>query len=271
MNEIAEDHNGETTGNAANKLRRLFTKVLAARRATSGVVLARIDASVVRPLKSLAERSAETISADTLAAAAEPTTTPADVLWHLAEEATSMWKIAGDVELFEAAAALQDLMCNTAESDAIARDRLDKLRVATGEAPTAIRLSPNGPLLVSNVARFINWLGEPLPSRPLMALCRCGASSIKPYCDGAHAQIGFSDAKDPKRVPDRRDTYVGEQVGILDNRGTCQHSGFCSDRLPTVFHAKTEPFVTPSGGRMDEIIRTVRDCPSGALSWAMDG
>jgi len=144
MNEIAEDHNGETTGNAANKLRRLFTKVLAARRATSGVVLARIDASVVRPLKSLAERSAETISADTLAAAAEPTTTPADVLWHLAEEATSMWKIAGDVELFEAAAALQDLMCNTAESDAIARDRLDKLRVATGEAPTAIRLSPNG-------------------------------------------------------------------------------------------------------------------------------
>ena len=31
------------------------------------------------------------------------------------------------------------------------------------------------------------------------------------------------------------------------------------------------PFVTPSGGRMDEIIRAVRDCPSGALSYAIDG
>jgi CDGSH-type Zn-finger protein len=31
------------------------------------------------------------------------------------------------------------------------------------------------------------------------------------------------------------------------------------------------PFVTPSGGRMDEIIRAVRGCPSGALSYAIDG
>jgi truncated hemoglobin YjbI/uncharacterized Fe-S cluster protein YjdI/CDGSH-type Zn-finger protein len=64
---------------------------------------------------------------------------------------------------------------------------------------------------------------------------------------------------------------VGEQLAILDNRGTCQHSGYCTDRLPTVFHVTTEPFVTPSGGRMDETIRAVRDCPSGALSFAMDG
>jgi truncated hemoglobin YjbI/uncharacterized Fe-S cluster protein YjdI len=65
--------------------------------------------------------------------------------------------------------------------------------------------------------------------------------------------------------------YVGQQVTILDNRGTCQHSGYCTDRLATVFHQGTEPFVTPSGGRMDEIIRAVRDCPSGALSYAIDG
>jgi len=60
-------------------------------------------------------------------------------------------------------------------------------------------------------------------------------------------------------------------VTILDNRGTCQHSGYCTDRLATVFHLGEEPFVTPSGGRMDEIIRAVRDCPSGALSYAIDG
>jgi truncated hemoglobin YjbI/uncharacterized Fe-S cluster protein YjdI len=94
---------------------------------------------------------------------------------------------------------------------------------------------------------------------------------MKPYCDGSHTTNAFSDAKDPKRVPDRRDTYAGEQVSILDNRGTCQHSGFCTDRLPNAFHAKAEPFVTASGGRMDEIIRAVRDCPSGAFSYAIDG
>jgi len=57
---------------------------------------------------------------------------------------------------------------------------------------------------------------------------------------------------------------------ILDNRGICQHSGLCTDRLAMVFRADAEPFVAPSGGRMDEIIRAVRDCPSGALSYAID-
>jgi uncharacterized Fe-S cluster protein YjdI/CDGSH-type Zn-finger protein/truncated hemoglobin YjbI len=72
-------------------------------------------------------------------------------------------------------------------------------------------------------------------------------------------------------VPDRRDTYPGQQVTIFDNRGLCQHSGFCTDRLPTVFRAGQEPFVAPSGGRMDEIIMAARDCPSGALSFGVYG
>jgi CDGSH-type Zn-finger protein/truncated hemoglobin YjbI len=38
-----------------------------------------------------------------------------------------------------------------------------------------------------------------------------------------------------------------------------------------VFRTSGEPFVAASGGRMDEIIRAVRDCPSGALSYAIDG
>src|SRR5262249_16853874 len=76
--------------------------------------------------------------------------------------------------------------------------------------------------------------------------------------------------KDPKRVPDRRDRYDGVQLTVFDNRGICQHSGFCTDRLNTVFHTEG-PFVTPSGGRMDDIVRAVRDCPSGALSYAIDG
>jgi CDGSH-type Zn-finger protein/truncated hemoglobin YjbI len=123
---------------------------------------------------------------------------------------------------------------------------------------------------VTNAERLRNWLGEELPTLPLMALCRCGESEIKPLCDGACARIGFTDEKDPGRVPDQRDTYQGVQLTVFDNRGICQHSGFCTDRLRTVFHTDGA-FVTPSGGRMDEIIRAVRDCPSGALSYAIDG
>ncbi len=124
---------------------------------------------------------------------------------------------------------------------------------------------------MTNVPTVRTPLGERLPVPPQLALCRCGGSSNKPFCDGTHAGNGFSDAKDPNRVPDQRDTYPGQQVTIFDNRGICQHSGLCSDRLATVFRTDQEPFVAASGGRLDEIVRAVRDCPSGALSLAFDG
>ncbi len=115
-----------------------------------------------------------------------------------------------------------------------------------------------------------DYLGQDVPVPPQLALCRCGASGRKPFCDGSHATSGFTGDKDPKRVPDHRDRYDGEQVTVFDNRGICQHSGFCTDRLNTVFRTDAEPFVAPSGGRMDEIVRAVRDCPSGALGLALD-
>jgi CDGSH-type Zn-finger protein/truncated hemoglobin YjbI len=134
-----------------------------------------------------------------------------------------------------------------------------------------IQVSLDGPYVVTNVEQFTNWLGEELPLKPKMELCRCGQSSTKPFCDGTHARVAFSGAKDPKRVPDKRDSYEGQQIQIFDNRGICAHSGFCTDRLASTFHVGEEPFITPSGGRMDEIIQAVRACPSGALSYGMEG
>ena len=139
------------------------------------------------------------------------------------------------------------------------------------ELPPAVMTAKNGPYLVTNVTVLRTPLGEERPVPPQLALCRCGASALKPFCDGAHATSGFTDGKDPNRVPDQRDSYPGQQVTIFDNRGICQHSGLCSDRLPTAFRTDAEPFVAPSGGRLDELVRAVRDCPSGALSLAFDG
>jgi CDGSH-type Zn-finger protein/ferredoxin len=134
-----------------------------------------------------------------------------------------------------------------------------------------IQVSLNGPYVVTNVEQFTNWLGEEFPLNSKMELCRCGQSSTKPFCDGTHARVGFSGAKDPNRVPDKRDSYEGQQIQIFDNRGICAHSGFCTDRLASTFHVGQEPYITPSGGRMDEIIQAVRACPSGALSYGMEG
>jgi len=255
---------------ATDELKRLLAEVRAALTVVSAGAAERLNASVLRPLAALAKRRGQEDS--TPQSGTAPDTRRADtIVGDLAQRMTADFVTDPSVELFEAAAALQDLAPGTADSDAIAQQRLAEFKAAIGNDPPIIRLSPNGPLLVRNLPSLVNWLGEAVPTRPLLALCRCGGSAIKPLCDGSHARLGFTDAKDPARVPDRRDTYVGEQVGILDNRGTCQHSGFCTDRLPSVFHAKTDPFVTASGGRMDEIIRAVRACPSGALSYSIDG
>ena len=171
--------------------------------------------------------------------------------------------------LAEATAALQDLALQLAPA-ASGTARLAQLRQLQHGLPAQVQVATDGPYLVTNV-RLSNYLGEPIPAPPQLALCRCGASSVKPMCDGSHAATGFSGAKDPKRVPDRQDSYPGPDVTILDNRGLCQHSGFCTDRLPGVFRSGQEPFVAPGGGRLDEIFRAVRDCPSGALGLARRG
>jgi len=128
----------------------------------------------------------------------------------------------------------------------------------------------NGPYLVLGQVDITDHLGVDVGHDGKTALCRCGQSAAKPACDAACIRTGFDDAKSPDRAADRRDTYAGQQVTVFDNRGICQHSGLCTDRLAAVFHADSEPFVTPSGGRMDEIVRAVRDCPSGALSYGVD-
>ncbi|MBA3248783.1 MAG: CDGSH iron-sulfur domain-containing protein [Geodermatophilaceae bacterium] len=191
-------------------------------------------------------------------------------LWELARAATELRCQRPDVPgLGEAATALQDLAVGTVDETSKA-SRIAELAALQSELVQQIEAVPDGPYLVTNPGSLFDHLGVPISTRPLMALCRCGESGIKPTCDGTCHRIEFTTAKDPDRVADRRDSYVGQSVTVLDNRGTCQHSGLCTERLASVFHLGEEPFVTPSGGRLDEIVRAVRDCPSGALSYAMD-
>lgn len=54
---------------------------------------------------------------------------------------------------------------------------------------TTITPTPDGPLLVRGNLSIQTPTGEKRDTR--VALCRCGGSSNKPYCDGTHAKIGW--------------------------------------------------------------------------------
>jgi CDGSH-type Zn-finger protein len=60
-------------------------------------------------------------------------------------------------------------------------------------ADIKITISDNGPLLVTGPVPLLDARGNPVEgASDKMALCRCGGSSNKPFCDGTHREIGFS-------------------------------------------------------------------------------
>ena len=70
--------------------------------------------------------------------------------------------------------------------------------------PLVIRCRENGPLVIQGPFRLVDHLGNAfeLPNdKPAVALCRCGASGNKPFCDGSHRQCGFQ-APSPLAAPD---------------------------------------------------------------------
>jgi CDGSH-type Zn-finger protein len=138
------------------------------------------------------------------------------------------------------------------------------------QEPT-IECKPNGPYLVKNLEAFRNSRGDSISTKPVMALCRCGGSANKPFCDGTHRTNGFSGAKLTDGRADRRETYRGRGIAIHDNRAICAHAGHCTDGLAAVFKYGAEPWIDPDGAKVEAIIETIRKCPSGALSYSLDG
>jgi CDGSH-type Zn-finger protein/uncharacterized Fe-S cluster protein YjdI len=63
--------------------------------------------------------------------------------------------------------------------------------LAKRDGALAITPYPNGPLGVTGPAEIISGTGRTIDRVERTALCRCGHSGRKPYCDGTHARIGF--------------------------------------------------------------------------------
>jgi CDGSH-type Zn-finger protein len=59
-------------------------------------------------------------------------------------------------------------------------------------ADVKIQTLKNGPLLVTGNADYVDGDGKPIvPAKQPVALCRCGHSSNKPFCDGTHRKVNF--------------------------------------------------------------------------------
>ena len=144
---------------------------------------------------------------------------------------------------------------------------------------------PNGPYYLINdmepkvVENLKNFKGESLSTTVGIALCRCGKSNRKPFCDGTHSIIGFSsqnvnlNENDTNKltIKNKRRDYVGKEITIHDNRKICSHAKECVNNLPSVFKLGSKPWIDSDGSKIQDIINTVRKCPSGALSYSIDG
>jgi CDGSH-type Zn-finger protein len=101
------------------------------------------------------------------------------------------------------------------------------------------------------------------PQAEKYALCRCGQSKKKPFCDGTHAKSGFDGSETANREPyvDQATGFDGPELMLTDVESLCAFARFCDP------HGKVWAQVAsaddPEVRAM--FLRQVNDCPSGRL------
>ncbi len=124
--------------------------------------------------------------------------------------------------------------------------------------------------VISEHGEPLTWQkGEVLRTGGRYALCRCGESHAKPFCDGSHEDVDFdgSEAADTGAISGRESTYEGTRIFVKDDRSLCMHAGFCGDQLTNVWKMTPDSEDTQVRAR---IMSMIERCPSGALSYSLD-
>ncbi len=158
----------------------------------------------------------------------------------------------------------------------------DDIAAPTPQLPS-ITVAPNGPLLVNGAVPLYRRRsvqsehGEPLAwettevleTRNRYALCRCGDSARKPFCDGTHTRVGFTaDDSAGGTYEERSKVLGGTGLTVRDDRSICVHAGFCGTRVANVWGQVSE---TAESTVRAQVISMVEKCPSGALTFRFDG
>lgn len=139
------------------------------------------------------------------------------------------------------------------------------------EKKTQIIFTKTSPLYLVNGEYVTDDNGNDISVKPVTALCRCGKSLKMPYCDDTHTKENFDNDKLEGRHLNKWRSYEGQDITIHFNLGICSHVGLCLKNLPLVFSKDTKPWINPNGASSEAISAMIRTCPSGALTYSIDG
>jgi CDGSH-type Zn-finger protein len=139
-----------------------------------------------------------------------------------------------------------------------------------------IEVTKDGPYLVSGgLPLSEQWIvtndegdsldyreGKKFPEQAQYALCRCGHSSSKPFCDGTHAKIRFDGAETASHQPyiEQAETIEGPTMTLTDQENLCAFARFCDPK------GKIWNLVTQDSPEAQEIAKhEAAHCPAGRL------
>jgi len=131
--------------------------------------------------------------------------------------------------------------------------------IVSGDVPIALQvITPN------RDGESWEWKqGQTFDVKPDYALCRCGHSKAKPFCDGSHANIGFDGRETASRVPYARqaETMEGPTEVLSDAQDLCAFARFCDagGKIWSLIDRTNEPEV------QQLVIHQATHCPAGRL------
>jgi CDGSH-type Zn-finger protein len=142
---------------------------------------------------------------------------------------------------------------------------------------STIKVTKNGPYIVSGKTPLMNmtiecsskaiptkWgIGEKMKTSETYALCRCGQSNNKPFCDGSHVKANFdgTEVSDNEPFEQMAKTIDGPELNLKDAEILCASARFChrGGDIWDAIHLSDESEVKQN------VIENSCDCPSGRL------
>ncbi|MGO9804994.1 MAG: CDGSH iron-sulfur domain-containing protein [Steroidobacteraceae bacterium] len=149
--------------------------------------------------------------------------------------------------------------------------------MSKSRAEPRVTVTRNGPYLVSGAVPLARqtivadaeggseqWReSDPFPAQDSYALCRCGHSRTKPFCDGTHSKVGFDGSETASREPYAQQAQLteGPALSLSDAESLCAFARFCDPHGQVWSQVER----TDHAAVRATFVRQVNNCPSGRL------